>query len=49
MCMLPMDPVVPPVLNNGTGNAYFEKFANPGTASIELTVAGNLMETHKVI
>ena len=45
MCMLAMDPVVPPVLNNVTGNAYFAKLANPGAASIQLTIAGNLMET----
>ena len=27
------------------GNAYFAKLANPGAASIQLTIAGNLMET----
>merc|ERR1711969_201126 len=40
MCMLPMDPVVPPVLNNGSGNAYFAKVATPGAASTQLTIAG---------
>ena len=49
MCMLPMDPVVPPVLNNGSGNAYFAKVATPGAASTQLTIAGNIMETQKTL
>ena len=49
MCMLPMDPVVPPVLNNGSGNAYFAIVATPGAASTQLTIAGNIMETQKTL
>ena len=48
MCMPPMDPAVPPVLNSWGGITYFDKWESSGVDSTWLSVADNQVKTLKI-
>ena len=48
ICVPPVDPAVPPVLNSWGGITYFDKWESSGVDSTWLSVADNQVKTLKI-